>query len=50
MRDRHCGKMDRADTGYCTHFIERGQKDGLCSEVEGVIERAKWCELFEAVT
>jgi hypothetical protein len=47
MRKRHCGKMDAADTGYCTHFIDRGQKDGECSEVEGRIERGKWCERFD---
>jgi hypothetical protein len=48
MRDRHCGKMDSADDGYCKHFMERGQKDGTCTEVEGRIGRGMWCKLFEA--
>lgn len=47
-RDSHCGKMDAADAGYCAHFIERGQKDGQCSEVEGPIGRGMWCKRFEA--
>ena len=47
-RDSHCGKMDAADTGYCKHFIERGQKDGACTEVEGKIGRGMWCKLFES--
>ena len=48
-RDAHCGKMDSADDGYCEHFIERGQKDGACSEVQGRIERGKWCTRFETM-
>lgn len=47
MRERHCGKMDAADEGYCTHFIERGQKNGSCSEVEGTIGRGMWCKLWK---
>jgi hypothetical protein len=47
-RDAHCGKMDAADDGYCTHFINRNQKDGACTEVEGTIGRGMWCELFKA--
>jgi len=48
-RNEHCGQMDANDTGYCKHFIERGQEMGACTIVAGTIGRNMWCDRFRKV-
>jgi len=47
--DAHCGPTSQDDTGYCKHFIDRRQTDGMCTIVEGRIGRAMWCTEFEKI-
>ncbi len=52
MKNSHCGRVFKDDSGYCRHFLNTktsAGKDGQCELVEGSISPVYWCDRFKKV-